>query len=178
MNAVDNHVILFRYSLYYGAHRHVVAAEPNLNAADDDDFNDAVRSMSILAGSWWFYSDAGFSGLYLIDPLPPGNYPDIGQAGLRDDDMSSLQPTFIETVTNGDNILGEIILFRDANFGGPHKHVINAEQNLNADDDDDFNDAVSSFVILQGNWKFYRNAGFDDDYPAVLGPGSTRGSSR
>jgi hypothetical protein len=170
-NAVDNHVILFRYSFYYGAHRHVVAAEPNLNAADDDDFNDAVRSMSILAGSWWFYSDAGFSGLYLPDPLPPGDYPDIGQAGLRDDDMSSLQPAFTETVTNGDTILGEIILFRDANFGGPHKHVINAEQNLNAADDDDFNDAVSSFVILQGNWKFYRNAGFNDDYPAVLGPG-------
>lgn len=86
---------------------------------DDDDFNDAVRSTSILAGSWWFYSDAGFSGLYLPDPLPPGNYPDIGQAGLRDDDMSSLQPAFAETVTNGDTILGEIILSAMRTSAGP-----------------------------------------------------------
>lgn len=170
-NSVDNHVILFRWISFFGPHRHVVAPEPNLNADDDDDFNDAVESLAILVGSWWLYSDAGFSGLYKDDALPPGNYPYIDQVGLKDDDMSSLRPVVDVPVTTGDPIVGEIILFRDVNFGGPHKHVVNAEQNLNADDDDDFNDAVSSFVIIQGNWKFYRNAGFDDDYPAVLGPG-------
>jgi hypothetical protein len=170
-NSVDNHVILFRFISFFGPHRHVVAPEPNLNADDDDDFNDAVESLAILAGSWWFYSDAGFSGLYKDDAFPPGNYPYIDQVGIKDDDMSSLRPVVDIAVTTGDPIVGEIILFRDVNFGGPHKHLVNAEQNLNADDDDDFNDAVSSFVIIQGNWKFYRNAGFSDDYPAVLGPG-------
>ena len=171
-NAVENHVILFRCQAEYGEHRHVVAPEDNLNADDDDTFNDAVRSLAVLAGSWWFYSDAGFAGLYGNGtPLAPGLYADVGQAGLVDDDMSSLQPAYEQPVTTGETILGEVILFRHANFGGPHKHVINAEDNLNADDDDDFNDQVSSFVILQGNWKFYRNAGFNDDYPTVLGPG-------
>jgi hypothetical protein len=170
-NAVDNHVLLFLYIDYYGYHRHVFAPEPNLNADDDDEFNDAVESLAVLAGSWWFYSDAGFSGLYKDDALPPGNYPDIDQVGLKDDDMSSLRPVTDVSVTTGDAIVGEVILFRDPNFGGPHKHVVNAERNLNADDDDDFNDNVSSFVIIQGNWKFYRDAGFYDDYPVVLGPG-------
>jgi hypothetical protein len=171
-NAVEDHVILFRYQAEYGEHRHVVAPEDNLNANDDDTFNDAVRSLAILAGSWWFYSDAGFEGLYGDGtPLAPGLYADVGQAGLVDDDLSSLRPVYEQPVTTGETIWGEVILFRDANFGGLHKHVINAEANLNANDDDAFNDQVSSFVIVQGNWKFYRNAGFNDDYPAVLGPG-------
>jgi hypothetical protein len=51
-NTVDNHAILFRHISFYGNHRHVFVAEPNLNSDDDDEFNDAVRSLAILAGSW------------------------------------------------------------------------------------------------------------------------------
>src|SRR5690348_2912942 len=67
-----------------------------------------------------------------------------------------------------------IILFQDANFNGAHKHVCDTEPNLNASDDDSFNDSVSSVVVLSGNWKFFRNSGFDDAYPVVLGPGLYR----
>ncbi len=51
---------------------------------------------------------------------------------------------------------------------GAHRHVFNAEQNLNADDDDDFSDSVSSIVMISGNWQFFRNWNFDDDYPSIL----------
>ena len=65
----------------------------------------------------------------------------------------------------------EAILFENANFHGQHKHVFGPEPNLNAPDDNFFNDKVSSFVILDGNWSFYRNAGFNTPYAPVLGPG-------
>jgi hypothetical protein len=62
-----------------------------------------------------------------------------------------------------------IILFQDANFNGAYTHVCDTESNLNASDDHLFNDRVSSVVVLSGNWKFFRNSGFDDPYPAVRG---------
>ena len=68
----------------YGAHRHVFAAEPNLNADDDNFFNDNVGSLAVLAGDWSFYSDANFHGLYgsYGTPVVPGNYPDLTQLSI------------------------------------------------------------------------------------------------
>ena len=65
----------------------------------------------------------------------------------------------------------QVVLFKNANFHGDHKHVVAAEPNLNAGDDHGFNDAVSSLVVLDGNWRFYADAGFKNPYPMVLGPG-------
>jgi hypothetical protein len=48
-----------------------------------------------------------------------------------------------------------VILFEHAQFHGQHKHVFRAEANLNAADDNFFNDKVSSLVVLEGNWAFY-----------------------
>ena len=67
--------------------------------------------------------------------------------------------------------MAHVVLFKNANFHGDHKHVMAAEPNLNASDDNGFNDAVSSLVVLDGNWRFYVDAGFKNPYPAVLGPG-------
>jgi hypothetical protein len=67
-----------------------------------------------------------------------------------------------------------IILFQDANFNCAYTHVCDTESNLNASDDHLFNDRVSSVVVLSGNWKFFRNPGFDDPYPAVRGAGPYR----
>jgi hypothetical protein len=80
--------------------------------------------------------------------------------------MSSLRPTVTLPV-----LAGSLILFKDANFHGPHKHVFNSEVNLNTDDDNSFNDNVSSLVILNGNWKFFKDEGFISPYPVVLEPG-------
>jgi hypothetical protein len=61
-----------------------------------------------------------------------------------------------------------IILFADANFQGAYKHVSETTAALS-----DFNDALSSFIILGGIWKFFENVNFDSlTGPADgLGPG-------
>lgn len=58
--------------------------------------------------------------------------------------------------------MAEIVLFEHANYHGAHKHLFGSETNLNAPDDNFFNDKVSSFVILSGRWQFYRDANFQD----------------
>jgi Beta/Gamma crystallin len=170
-NAVDNEVLIFQYGAFFGPHRHVFAGEPNLNASDDSSFNDKVGSLVVLAGDWSFYSDSDFDALDNVFPAGPGTYPDLAAIDVLPDDMSSLRPAVPAQVTEGQDITGHVILFQNARFRGPHKHVFNAEGNLNSDDDDSFNDSVSSIVVISGNWRFFRNSGFDDDYPVVLGPG-------
>lgn len=66
---------------------------------------------------------------------------------------------------------GHVILFKHVKFHGPHKHVFDEEKNLNASDDNSFNDTVSSFVVLSGVWKFYRNSNFNGAYDREFGPG-------
>jgi hypothetical protein len=170
-NAVDNEVAIFQYGGFFGPHRHVFAGEPNLGADDDSSFNDMVGSLVVLAGNWSFYSDWDFLALYNVFPAGPGTYPDLAAIDVLPDDMSSLRPAVPARVTAGQDITGQVILFGNASFRGPHKHVFNAEDNLNSGDDDSFNDSVSSIVVISGNWRFFRNAGFDDDYPVILGPG-------
>lgn len=169
-NPVDNEVILFQYGSLYGPHRHVFAAEANLNADDDNFFNDNVGSLVVLSGIWSFYADWNFGANYGI-PGTTGTYPDLSALNITFDDMSSLRPIIPSAVTSGQAILGHVILFQNKNFHGAHKHVFNQENNLNADGDNSFNDSVSSLVVLSGNWRFFRNSGFDDDYPVILGPG-------
>lgn len=164
-------MIIFQYGGFYGPHRHVFAPEPNLNASDDNFFNDNVGSLVVLAGEWSFYADWNFHALYDSSPVGARPYPDMSVLSIKYEDMSSLRPAIPAMVTSGTVILGHVILYRDVNFQGMHKHVFNSEDNLNADGDSNFNDGVSSLVVLAGNWKFYRNSGFDDDYPVVLGPG-------
>lgn len=170
-NSVDDEVLLFEHCDYHGAHRHVFAAEPDLNASDDDAFNDLVSSLVVLKGVWSFFRDAGFIAPYPVPALLPGPYPDVTNVGIDNDDLSSLRPTVVTPVRFGDDVTGHVILFEHANFRGRHRHVLNAEDNLNADDDDGFNDSVSSIAVLSGSWQCFRNAGFDDDYPSILGPG-------
>ena len=163
-------VVLFKNANFHGDHKHVVAAEPNLNAGDDHGFNDAVSSLVVLDGNWRFYADAGFKNPYPM-VLGPGLYPSLSPAKIANNSMSSLQPTNEPATVRGTPFHAHAILFKDANYVGDHKHVFAAEPNLNASDDDGFNDAVSSLAILTGNWEFYANSGFQAPYKPVLGPG-------
>jgi hypothetical protein len=52
--------------------------------------------------------------------------------------------------------MAHLILFEHVNFRGAHKHVFTAED-LNAPDDNFFNERISSVIILEGTWKFYNN---------------------
>jgi hypothetical protein len=181
-NPLGGHAILFENANYHGQHKHVFGPEPNLNAADDSFFNDRVSSLVFLRSeSWKFYRDAGFNNPYppVLGPTQgpaggfiPGRYPVVANVGVKNDDMSSLQPVAgSPTIRPVSGAVGHIILFENANFHGQHKHVFGPEGNLNAPDDNYFNDRVSSFVIFQSVWLFYRNSGFNDQYHASLGPG-------
>ncbi|NHZ97632.1 beta/gamma crystallin-related protein [Massilia sp. CCM 8734] len=67
--------------------------------------------------------------------------------------------------------MAEIVLFEHANYHGAHKHLFTSETNLNAPDDNFFNDKISSFVILSGRWQFYRDSNFQGPASRVFGPG-------
>jgi Beta/Gamma crystallin len=165
-----SHVILFEHANYHGAHKHVFTAESNLNSGDDNFFNDKVSSIAILEGTWAFYRHAGFVGQY-AQILGPGLYSFVGNVDIQNDDISSLQPVSVRPTTFGDPIEGDIILFEHANFHGAHKHVFKAEPDLNAADDNFFNDRVSSIAVLSARWAFFRNANFNGQYAQILGPG-------
>jgi hypothetical protein len=60
--------------------------------------------------------------------------------------------------------MARVILYRDYNFQGTTKEVTSPT------DLKDFNDQTSSIVVLDGNWQFYMNYGFDD-LRATLIPG-------
>ena len=161
--------ILFENANFHGAHKHVFTNEPNLNAADDNFFNDKVSSIVILGGAWAFYRNANFNTPY--GPiLGTGLYPSVTAIGIRNDDMSSLQPVTTAPTVHGAPIGGHVVLFENVNFHGAHKHVFTKEPNLNASDDNFFNDRVSSVAVLSGVWAFFKNANYDGKYPPLLGP--------
>jgi hypothetical protein len=161
--------ILFENINFHGAHKHVYAKEPNLNAADDNFFNDRVSSIVILDGAWAFYRNSNFDSPY-GPVLGTGLYNNVTSFGIRNDDMSALQPVSTTPTTHGAPIDGHIVLFENANFHGAHKHLFTKEPNLNAADDNFFNDRVSSVAVLHGVWAFYKNSNFDGKYPPLLGP--------
>jgi hypothetical protein len=67
--------------------------------------------------------------------------------------------------------MAHVILFEHAGFHGAHKHVFQDEPNLNAGDDNFFNDKTSSIVILDGNWEFFINWNHEGKLGRTLGPG-------
>jgi hypothetical protein len=68
--------------------------------------------------------------------------------------------------------MAHVILFEHANFHGQHKHVFGTENNLNASDDNFFNDKVSSMVILDGRWEFFKDSNQIAKLGPTLGPGN------
>jgi hypothetical protein len=169
---VDKHILLFENSIFDGAHKHVFATEPNLNAQDDSFFNDKVSSLAVPQGNWVFYANSGLQ--------PPSQYPPVLGSGLyprlpaqiKNDDISSLQPTNIIATISGDRLENQVLLFEHAGFRGAHRHVFVAEPNLNASDDNCFNDKVSSISVFSGEWSFFRDSNFINPYGTVLPKGT------
>ena len=60
----------------------------------------------------------------------------------------------------------ELILFADKNFEGAHKHVFRSQPYLG----DAFNDLTSSFIVLSGAWKFYKDKDFATAQGSVFSP--------
>lgn len=175
---LDNHILLFEHGSFHGAHKHVFSVERNLNAPDDNSFNDAVSSLAVLNGNWAFYRDYDFSSKY-PPVLGPGGYPFVGFVQIQNDDMSSLQPVKDTRPTVRNPLLIEqgVVLYEHAAFHGDHKHVVTWESNLNAPDDNSFNDNVSSIAVLSHEWTFFHDYNFQNQYldqnqgPVVLSVG-------
>lgn len=66
---------------------------------------------------------------------------------------------------------GHVIIFKHKNLRGHHRHIFGEEPNLNHGEDSTLDDAVSSFVVLDGTWKFYRHANFGTPYDLDFRPG-------
>jgi hypothetical protein len=170
---VNAHIILFKNDSYHGDHKHVFVAEPNLNADDDNSFNDATISIVVLAGAWATYKDWNFQRQYLDQNqnpiiLGPGLYKQVEDVQIPKKDLTSLQPVSQDAVPGGDTLLGHVVLFKDANLRNDHRHVFNMENNLDANS---FNDVSSSIAVLQNNWFTYRDAGLQRAYDITLGEG-------
>ena len=74
-------------------------------------------------------------------------------------------------LVSGREILGECIIFHNVNMRGGHRHIFNEEPDLKNREDFTFNDAVSSFVVVKGVWKMYRDANYANAYEGEFGPG-------
>jgi hypothetical protein len=69
----------------------------------------------------------------------------------------------------------QAIVFVDTNFGGDHRHFFDSDPDLTSGSNE-WNDDISSIVVLYGNWSFYENpvgAGDTAANPHItLGPGT------
>jgi hypothetical protein len=69
----------------------------------------------------------------------------------------------------------QAIVFLDTNFGGNHAHFFDSNPDLTSGSNE-WNDDISSIVVLYGNWSFYANpvgAGDTAANPHItLGPGT------
>jgi hypothetical protein len=84
------HLILFEHVNFHGKHKHIFQDEPNLDAADDNSFNDITSSIVILEGKWEFFVHKDFqhhTGLF----LEPGLYPTVFDVEIENDAVSSLR---------------------------------------------------------------------------------------
>lgn len=67
---------------------------------------------------------------------------------------------------------GHMIIFEHSNFRGHHRHIFGEEADLHHPADPSMSGKITSFVILEGTWQFFRHADFHMPYTVSLGPGA------
>ena len=110
-----------------------------------------------------FWNNILHQGARMGDALPQcesTHYPNSGAHGITGD-MELFRT-------------GHIIVFQHANFRGHHRHIFGMESNLNHPEDRSLNDQISSFVVISGTWKLYRNSNFRVPLGSEYGPGEYR----
>jgi hypothetical protein len=167
---VAAHIILFEHAQFRGSHEHVFQKLDNLGAGDDNSFDNITSSIVVLAGTWWTFGEASQQRQFKTF-LGPGLYPRLDGVNIPNDDVSSLEPSDSPPSVVGQQKLGEAVLFEHAVFRGAHRHIFNAESDLNDSEDDSFNDATSSIAVLQNVWWIFRDSGFFRAYDVNLGQG-------
>jgi hypothetical protein len=84
-------VILFEHANFHGAHKHLFTSETNLDASS---FKGLTSSIVIISGTWEFYRGWDYEGLEAR--LGPGLYGYVGNYGITNDALSSVQLVGIE----------------------------------------------------------------------------------
>jgi beta/gamma crystallin len=169
---MSHEMILFEKPNFMGRHRHLFTSEPNLGASDDNVFNNNVFSLAVLGGSasWRIFRRTNF-----VDPYPvalgEGLYSHVSLYNIQGNAVSSIQATGFQPSVNPEPIPGHAILYRLSDrFGdvdGSHAHVFrNVPEVL-----DLVNYFPDAIAVLQGNWRFFLNPGFEIPFAPVLGPG-------
>jgi len=75
--------------------------------------------------------------------------------------------------------MAELVIYVDSNFGGLHTHLYESTPDftqlalggVSSGIGGNWNDKVSSFVIVSGRWQFFKNINFNFEQGATLGPG-------
>lgn len=58
------------------------------------------------------------------------------------------------------DVLPEVVIYEDHDYGGPsHRTNLNFRRMSQ-----EFNDKISSIVVVRGKWRFYRDANYTGDY--------------
>jgi hypothetical protein len=130
--------------------------------------------MMVFLGNWQTFADQGLGNVF-PPILGPGIYSQLPQ-GIDNDAISSVTPTGLSPTASGSPMLGHIILFENGQLHGDHKHIFNAEPDLNNDEDDSFNDETSSLVVYPNaawdvKWKLYRDSDYQARFDVILGAG-------
>jgi hypothetical protein len=147
---------------------------PSRQSPQNQSFDDKASSMVVFLGGWQTFDGQSLSAPF-APILGPGLYSALPN-GIENDAISSVAPSEAPPVVSGSALLGHIILFENGALHGAHKHIFNAEPNLNADDDDSFNDETSSPVVYpndvwQVQWRLYRDSGYQSRFNVLLGAG-------
>lgn len=132
--------------------------DQDISNLKDYGFNDEASSCRIESGTWMLYKDSNFQGDISI--LGKGDYASSGAMGLSNDSLSSLRHY---PEVSGPTIL----LFKDTNYRGRMVVLTGAQSNFK---NIDFNDEVSSIIVLEGQWVLYKDSEFRGD-SWTLGPG-------
>jgi hypothetical protein len=69
---------------------------------------------------------------------------------------------------------GHIVVFQHGSLRGHHRHIFDSENDFKASSDSSLHDAISSVVIIEGQWQFFKHGNFNAPYAAILGPGIYR----
>ena len=78
-----------------------------------------------------------------------------------------------------ETIMAEVVLFLDSNFGGLHLHLYESAPDLTkialggtgSGIGGNWNDKVSSFIILSGAWAFFMDVNYQTRQGPTFGPG-------
>ena len=68
----------------------------------------------------------------------------------------------------------QAIVFIDDNFRGLHRHLFANEPDFAISDELNFNDNISSIIIVEGIWQFYEDSIYNGQSGNPLGPGLYR----